>query len=689
MVRHRLVIILLVLFASSLVYSEVPGYSHRNMSLSDDGPVELERVYGDDYSGRIFRAVSEQRYLDLIIKLTENGSRPESTPNNVLARDWIIQELERASEGRIEVEVLGPHDNVVGVLPGYLPEGPVLMVGGHYDTVAAAPGANDDGTGVAAALELARVFSQYEWPLDIYFGFWNAEEIGMVGSKEVAEIFSDRGIDILTYYNIDMLLVEDIEAPSNERVLLAHSGTAMNYATLAKAMSLNFGKNLIKTLEGGELSVWGRSDHVSFLSEGYKDVLFAFESGAARDTAYHSHADVWNNPLYNYTVAIDLVAAIGASMAYTLSRAHEQPMTSSFQGRLRNGGPQLYHFLISTDTEIQIQGTWTGGNITLELKDQTGLVVEDFISEVSTVSYGNVVNFSYPGSGIYSLTISGDERSDIRFNLEIMYETDLNLDGVYDSNQFWLDSTLFTLDDDLDNLSNGLESVIGTSISSNDSDSDAIPDCWEYTFGTNPRIDDATSDPDRDLLINIDEYVAGSFPLIADSDMDSLPDGWEYHNGTDVLIPDQDEDPDSDDLTNYQEYQQGTLPQSADTDSDMMPDNFEVMYALDPTADDAYLDADQDGLANLLEFMFGTSPRDSDSDNDLMPDGYEIENSFDPLVDDADNDEDLDGKSNLEEYLAGTNPLVNEVLNQLVILVMTVGIMTALVVIVSKRVLAK
>jgi hypothetical protein len=674
---------------SPLFHSEGSGYVSDNFLPSDDPTSDLVRVYGEDLSGSIFRGVSEQQYLDFIIKLTENGSRPQSTPNNVYARNWIIQELGRISGGRIEVEVLGPHANVIGVLPGYLPDGPVLMVGGHYDTVSAAPGANDDGTGVAAALELARVFSRYEWPLDIYFGFWNAEEIGMVGSKEAAEILSDRGIEILTYYNIDMLLVEDIDAPSDERVLLAHSGTALNYATLAKAMSKNFGKNLIKTLEGGDFSVWSRSDHVSFLSEGYDDVLFAFESGSARDTAYHSHTDVWDNPLYNYTVAIDLVAAVGASIAYTLSRAHEQAMISPFQGRLRNGEPQSFNFPITANTEVQIQGSWTGGVISLAIQNHLGDTIENFTSEVEENGFGSIVNFSYPGAGIRSIIISGGESDDIRFNLEILYETDLDADGTFDSDQFWCDSTLFDLDDDSDNLSNGLELVIGTSSTSNDSDSDTMPDFWEYTFGTLPLIDDAESDPDRDLLLNIDEYAAGSFPLRADSDSDSLPDGWEYHNGTNVLLPDEDEDPDMDELSNYQEYRHGTLPNSADTDSDTMPDNYETRFGLDPTMNDAALDADGDGLVNIQEYFLGTSPRSVDSDSDMIPDAFEIENGLDPLVNDAEDDLDMDGINNLDEYLAGSNPRVNEAINNAVLISMTIGIMVAIIVIVSKRVLEK
>ncbi|MFW9850791.1 MAG: M28 family metallopeptidase, partial [Candidatus Thorarchaeota archaeon] len=493
--QHKLAVLITMILVTSICMTGSRGLPVHLSTSAQTEEVELTRVYGDDISGNIFRAVLEQRYLDFIIKLTENGSRPQSTENNIYARNWIIQELNRVSNGRIEVEVLGLHDSVVGRLPGYLQEGPALMVGGHYDTVSGAPGANDDGTGVAATLELARVLAQYEWPLDVYFGFWNAEEIGLVGSKEVAEIFSARGIEIIAYFNIDMLLVEDIDAPADERVLLAYSGSAMNYATLSKVMTMNFGKNLIKTLEGTDLSVWGRSDHQSFLSEGYDNVLFAFESGFSQDDAYHSPTDVWNNPLYNYTVAIDLVASVGASMAYILARAHERPMISPFQGRLRNGQPQSFCFPLTTTTDIVVQGSWSGGAVSFALTNQLGNTIEIFNSDLLQHNQGNVVNFTYPGSGIHCLTVSGAERSDVRFNLEISYETDLDADGILDSNQFWLDSSTFLLDDDSDSLNNGLETIIGTSSTSNDSDSDTMPDFWEFTYGTNPLVDDANDDP--------------------------------------------------------------------------------------------------------------------------------------------------------------------------------------------------
>lgn len=660
LIRINYLMLLMLLYISVTPTTATPVPHDQIVTSNND----LTRIYGRDISAAIFSAVSEQNYLDLIIKLTENGSRPVDSENNRLARSWIIQQLEHVTQGRIEIQVLGPHKSVVGRLPGYLGQGPIVMVGGHYDTVPAAPGANDDATGVAATIELARVMSAFSWPLDIYFCTWNAEEIGLVGSHEVAKIFDEWNIEILAYYNIDMLLVEDTDAPRDERVLLGYSGAAMNYAIVTDHMSQIYGKNLIKSLEGPEMNVWGRSDHASFLSEGFSSVMFAFESGLYRDTAYHTSSDTWDNSLYNYTVAIDAVASIGASMAITQARAHDEPTSKSFTGRLRGDQPSTTSIPITTTTGVEIKGSWIGGGFTAEVISPQGLVVQAFDID-DTNGSGVIGNYSAEGRGVYSISLSGHEGSDTCYSFEVLYDTDLNLDGIQDRHQFWLDPSEFQKDDDGDSLSNGLETIIGTSPASSDSDSDYLPDLWEYTYGTDATRADADEDPDGDYLDNAAEYEAGTHPLLRDSDGDLIIDSWEVVNGTDALIDDADQDPDGDTLTNYEEYVLGTLPLSNDSDSDQMPDGFEVAYAFDPKRNDAGLDGDGDGLSNLEEYLLGTNPRNSDSDSDLMPDSFEILYGLNPWVNDAMDDPDLDGVSNLEEYLRGTNPRIDSLLQVL------------------------
>jgi len=129
------------------------------------------------------------------------------------SRNWIKSELERyskASGGRLKVEfdtftqaadgrrIASPTvmKNVLGILPGTDPaDNRVFIVSGHYDSRASdvndskifAPGANDDASGTAAAMELARVMSQYKFNCTIIFVAMVAEEQGLYGAVNLAK----------------------------------------------------------------------------------------------------------------------------------------------------------------------------------------------------------------------------------------------------------------------------------------------------------------------------------------------------------------------------------------------------------------------------------------------------------------------------------------------------------------------
>lgn len=83
----------------------------------------------------------------------------------------------------------------------------VVMVGGHLDSVTEGPGINDNGSGAAAVLETAvQLGSEPAVNNAVRFGFWGAEEVGIVGSKKyVASLDVDQLKDIALYLNFDML----------------------------------------------------------------------------------------------------------------------------------------------------------------------------------------------------------------------------------------------------------------------------------------------------------------------------------------------------------------------------------------------------------------------------------------------------------------------------------------------------
>jgi Zn-dependent M28 family amino/carboxypeptidase len=111
---------------------------------------------------------------------------------------------ERSAVVRLDVVTRKRRSTSQNVIADTRPSsGNVLLVGAHLDSVVAGPGINDNGTGVAALLEIARVLRRVAPQLSVRFGFWGAEEFGLIGSRAYAARANAR--ELVGYLNFDML----------------------------------------------------------------------------------------------------------------------------------------------------------------------------------------------------------------------------------------------------------------------------------------------------------------------------------------------------------------------------------------------------------------------------------------------------------------------------------------------------
>ncbi len=83
----------------------------------------------------------------------------------------------------------------------------VVMAGAHLDSVPEGPGINDDGSGVAAVLETAvQLGNSPQAHNGVRFGFWGAEELGLIGSRNYVESLNSEDLkSVALYLNFDML----------------------------------------------------------------------------------------------------------------------------------------------------------------------------------------------------------------------------------------------------------------------------------------------------------------------------------------------------------------------------------------------------------------------------------------------------------------------------------------------------
>jgi hypothetical protein len=189
------------------------------------------------------------------------------------ARQWVLRKFEqyaRQSGGRLTAtldtwtlpvdgkRVNKPTEiaNVMATLKGTDPtDTRIFMVQGHIDSRATnvmsntvdAPGANDDGSGTAAVIELCRVMSKYSFPATILFVAVSGEEQGLLGADHLAERM------IQEKWNLEALLNNDIMGSNNS------SETRIIDNTRIRVFSEGLSATLVKDTTGrvGQIRTYG------------------------------------------------------------------------------------------------------------------------------------------------------------------------------------------------------------------------------------------------------------------------------------------------------------------------------------------------------------------------------------------------------------------------------------------------
>lgn len=154
--------------------------------------------------------------------------------------------------------------NIIGKIQGKSDE--TIVLGGHYDTVSAGPGAGDNGSGTATLLELARVMGMRPQPQHtLVFIAFDAEELGMLGSRAYVNGLTDEELrQTRAMLNFDML------GAGTGPLLLMGDGNA---ALLGRSSAQELGIDA----RNAQLPANAGSDHESFARRGV-DTLFFLRS---------------------------------------------------------------------------------------------------------------------------------------------------------------------------------------------------------------------------------------------------------------------------------------------------------------------------------------------------------------------------------------------------------------------------
>lgn len=128
-----------------------------------------------------------------------------STTNRQLAQEYVARRFEDI-QLTPERHSYGTGTNVFATLPSTTGGRDTIVLGAHFDTVARSPGANDNATGVALVLGVARHLSTLPCrSANVIFVAFDQEEIGLVGSKAFARKLRSDGVAVRSVHTIDQL----------------------------------------------------------------------------------------------------------------------------------------------------------------------------------------------------------------------------------------------------------------------------------------------------------------------------------------------------------------------------------------------------------------------------------------------------------------------------------------------------
>lgn len=192
-------------------------------------------------------------------------------------------------------------------LPGQSSNRPPVIVGAHYDTVPGSPGADDNATGIAVLLELARHFGQDPPRSPVWLVAFDMEEYGLSGSRALAEMLRQQRQPLQLMASLEMLGYCTHQPNSQQYP----PGLKYFYPDTGNFIALIGNWQLIPTLiglkrqlqrakapcqwlpvinQGLTLPDTRRSDHAPFWDAGYRALMIT-DTAYLRNPHYHQPSD--------------------------------------------------------------------------------------------------------------------------------------------------------------------------------------------------------------------------------------------------------------------------------------------------------------------------------------------------------------------------------------------------------------
>lgn len=222
-------------------------------------------------------AVNEPSIRNMIEKLSEFKTRYYKSETGVQSSEFIRDTWADLAKHRSDVKVelykhpSWPQASIVMTIEGSDKAEEIVILGGHADSIAGmfggsgrAPGADDNASGIATITEVIKVLmnNDYKPSRTIQFMGYAAEEVGLLGSKDIANNYKANGKKVVGVMQLDMTLNKG--TVDKDIVMMADFTNGAQNEFLGKLID-----EYVKVSWGYSRCGYGCSDHASWTAAGY------------------------------------------------------------------------------------------------------------------------------------------------------------------------------------------------------------------------------------------------------------------------------------------------------------------------------------------------------------------------------------------------------------------------------------
>ncbi|MEX2490976.1 MAG: M28 family peptidase [Nitrospirales bacterium] len=306
------------------------------------------RMPGNSYQGALPTATGEVRALEQELRAHVHMLGSQIGERNLfhydkllLAAEYIRAEFEAAGYDvrRQQYDVSGKIcENIEAEVRGTDRPEDILVIGAHYDSVKGSPGANDNGTGVAAMLVLARQFVHSPASRTLRFVAFANEEPPFFQTRDMGSWVYARRSRQRNENIILMISLETIgyytDAPNSQRyppplsLIYPSTGNFIGFVSnlanrdWVRLAVGNFRQHTQFPSEGAALFGWlpgvGWSDHWAFWQEGFPAIMVT-DTALFRDPHYHTANDTPDHIHYGH------LARVVSGLQQVISDVANQP----------------------------------------------------------------------------------------------------------------------------------------------------------------------------------------------------------------------------------------------------------------------------------------------------------------------------------------------------------------------------